>query len=160
MMEPVRIPPFESLYLQHRDELYGFLVRRIGPERAEDAFQETFLRALRGYPKLQHGRHLRAWLYTIAARVATDEHRRRAAPAPVVPEAATDSRPRYAELEHLADQLPTTERAAVVLRYGYDLSYADIGAALGSSEQAAQQAASAGIRRLRKRRTGIHDDFA
>ena len=160
MMQPVRIPPFESLYLEHRDELYAFLVRRLGRDRAEDAFQETFLRALRGYGKLQHGRHLRAWLYTIAARVAMDEHRRRPAPAPVAPAAVTDSRPRYAELEHLADQLPTAERAAVVLRYGYDLSYADIGAALGSSEQAARQAASAGVRRLRKRRIEIHDDFA
>jgi RNA polymerase sigma factor (sigma-70 family) len=159
MMNPVRIPPFESLYVEHSNELYAFLVRRLGPERAEDAFQETFLRALRGYPKLQHGRHLRAWLYTIAARVAVDEQRRRGRPAPIAAEAVDDSRPRYAELEHLADELPAKERAAVVLRYGYDLPYADIGAALGSSEQAARQAASAGVRRLRKRRIEIHDDF-
>lgn len=154
-MSAVRIPPFEALYLEHRDELYGFLVRRVGRERAEDAFQETFLRALRGYPKLRHGSHLRAWLYTIAARVAADEHRRRPPPTPAPAEAAPDSRPDYAELEHLAGELPATERAAVVLRYGYDLSYADIGAALGSSEQAARQAASAGVRRLRKRRIEI-----
>ena len=51
----------------------------------------------------------------------------------------------------LADGLPRKERAAVVLRYGYDLSYAAIGAALGSSEDAARQAASAGVRRLRRR---------
>ena len=38
-----------------------------------------------------------------------------------------------------------------MLRYGYDLSYAAIGAALGSSEDAARQAASAGVRRLRRR---------
>ena len=48
-------------------------------------------------------------------------------------------------------QLPPTERAAVVLRYGYDLDYADIGAALGSNATAARQAASAGIRRLRQK---------
>ena len=35
-------------------------------------------------------------------------------------------------------------------RYGYDLGYDEIGAALGSSEAAARQAASAGVRRLRK----------
>ena len=51
---------------------------------------------------------------------------------------------------HLAERLPPTERAAVVLRYGYDLAYADIAEALGSSELAARQAASSGIRRLRK----------
>ena len=36
-------------------------------------------------------------------------------------ELAGSRRPAYAELEHLADELPPTERAAVVLRYGYDL---------------------------------------
>ena len=62
-----------------------------------------------------------------------------------------DGRPAFAQLEHLADQLPPTERAAVVLRYGYDLDYSDIGAALGSNATAARQAASAGIRRLRQK---------
>jgi DNA-directed RNA polymerase specialized sigma24 family protein len=38
-----------------------------------------------------------------------------------------------------------------VLRYGYDLDYKDIAAALGSTETAARQAASAGVRRLRKK---------
>jgi DNA-directed RNA polymerase specialized sigma24 family protein len=40
-----------------------------------------------------------------------------------------------------------------VVRYGYDLDYAAISAALGSSEQAARAAASSGVRRLRKERT-------
>ena len=53
----------------------------------------------------------------------------------------------------MAGDLPATERAAVVLRYGYDLPYADIAAALGSTEAAARQAASAGVRRLRRRIT-------
>jgi RNA polymerase sigma factor (sigma-70 family) len=151
MMVAVSLPPFELLYREHRDEVFGFLVRRLGRERAEDAFQETFLRALRGYPRLEHGRYLRAWLYTIAARVAADEGRRRRSVTAEREAAASDSRPAYAELEHLADELPPTERAAVVLRYGYDLSYADIGAALGSGEDAARQAASSGVRRLRRK---------
>jgi RNA polymerase sigma-70 factor (ECF subfamily) len=156
MMNAVAIPAFESLYLEHRDELFRFLVRRLGRERAEDAFQETFLRALRGYGRLRHAEHLRAWLYTIAARVAVDAYRRSTDVSPAAEEdAVVDSRPRYAQLEHLAGGLPATERAAVVLRYGYDLSYADIGAALGSNEQAARAAASAGVRRLRKRRIEI-----
>ena len=56
----------------------------------------------------------------------------------------------YRELEHLTGELPPTERAAVVLRYGYDLPYAEIGAALGSSGDAARAAASSGVRRLRR----------
>jgi DNA-directed RNA polymerase specialized sigma24 family protein len=59
-------------------------------------------------------------------------------------------RPAFEELADLADGLPPKEKAAVVLRYGYDLDYAQIGAALGSTEAAARQAASAGVRRLRR----------
>jgi RNA polymerase sigma factor (sigma-70 family) len=151
MMEAMAVPPpFESFYVEHRDGVFGFLVRRLGRDRAEDAFQETFLRALRSYGSLTHASNLRAWVFTIAARVAVDEHRRRR---PVVANGEPtfeERRPAYAELEHLADGLPPKERAAVVLRYGYDLEYADIAFALGSSEEAARQAASSGVRRLRR----------
>jgi RNA polymerase sigma factor (sigma-70 family) len=147
----VSLPPFERFYDEHRDEIFGFLVRRLGRDRAEDAFQETFLRALRAYPKLRHGERLRAWVYTIAGRIAIDEHRRPRADAGLPELETLDGRPAFAELEHLADELPPTERAAVVLRYGYDLDYAEIGDALGSNATAARQAASAGIRRLRRK---------
>jgi len=147
------VPPFERFYEAHREEIFAFLVRRLGRNRAEDAFQETFLRALRSYGRLNHGRALRAWVYTIAGRVSIDELRR-TRPYTAPPdwlEAVDEGRPPYAEIEHLTSRLPPTERAAVVLRYGYDLDYTDIGAALGSSPEAARQAASAGVRRLRRK---------
>jgi RNA polymerase sigma factor (sigma-70 family) len=145
------IPPFETFYEAHRDEVFRFLSRRLGRQSAEDAFQETFLRALRAYPRLEHGEHLRAWVFTIASRLVVDEARR-ARPAAELPElAAEDDRlPAFEDLAPLTDELPPKERAAVVLRYGYDLDYDEIGAALGSTEAAARQAASAGVRRLRK----------
>ena len=146
------VPPFERFYEQHRDEVFDFLVRRLGRDRAEDAFQETFLRALRAYGRLEHGRHLRAWAFTIADRVSLDELRRRrpyTAP-PDWEEPDVDERPAYAELDHMTRGLPPKERAAVVLRYGYDLAYDDIARAIGSSSDAARQAASSGVRRLRK----------
>ena len=144
------IPPFERFYLEQRDVVLGFLRRRLGREAADDAFQETFLRALRGYPRLEHGEHLRAWVLTIAARLVIDSGRRARPATAELPELPVeDGRPAYAELEHLADALPPTERAAVVLRYGYDLAYDDIATALGSTPEAARQAASSGIRRLR-----------
>jgi len=68
-------------------------------------------------------------------------------------EGATDAPAPHEELAEITDALPPKERAAVVLRYGYDLPYADIATALGSSEEAARQAASSGVRRLRERRT-------
>jgi RNA polymerase sigma factor (sigma-70 family) len=146
------VPPFERFYEEHRGVVFAVLARRLGRPAAEDAFQETFLRALRAYPRLEHGNHLRAWVLTIAGRVAIDVLRRKEPPQ-LYEEAQTDERPAYAQLEHLADGLPPTERAAVVLRYGYDLDYADIAAALGSTPDAARQAASSGVRRLRRKET-------
>ena len=158
MMEAVArepIPPFERFYLEHRDAVLGYLRRLLGA-RAEDAWQETFLRALRAYPRLEHGRHLRAWVFTIATNVAMDDLRPRGGDRAAKTlngdgyAAAELERDAFRELEHLTGDLPPTERAAVVLRYGYDLPYADIGAALGSSEEAARAAASSGVRRLRR----------
>ena len=151
MMQAVAIPPFERFYEANRDAVYGRLVRRLGRQRAEDAFQETFLRALRAYAALEHGEHLRTWVLTIADRIAIDIHRR-SRPTEELPDLPVDdARPAYAQLAPLAGSLPPKERAAVVLRYGYDMTYAEIGAALGSSEEAARQAASSGVRRLRGR---------
>ena len=148
------IPPFETFYAEHADEVFGLLRRRLGRDRAEDAFQETFLRALRAYDRLRHGEHLRAWVLTIAARVAIDTHRRAGEPTEELPELPdADGRPAYEELAFLTDTLPPKERAAVVLRYGYDLDYEQIAAALDSSPDAARQAASSGVRRLRRRIT-------
>jgi RNA polymerase sigma factor (sigma-70 family) len=151
MMEAVMIPPFERFYAEHRDEVFGLLVRRLGRQRAEDAFQETFLRALRAYPALRNGDYLRAWVLTIARNIAVDTHRRNRPPVELEEPLELPRRPAYAEVAHITDGLPPTERAAVVLRYAYDLPYPAIAAALGSSEEAARQAASSGVRRLRRK---------
>jgi RNA polymerase sigma factor (sigma-70 family) len=152
MMEAVvTIPPFEHFYEQHRGVVFGLLAKKLGRQHAEDAFQETFLRALRAYPRLDHAENLRAWILTIASRVAIDAHRRLIPTADIPDLESVDQRPGYEELKDLTDGLPPKERAAVVLRYGYDLTYEQIGAALGSSTEAARQAASSGVRRLRKK---------
>lgn len=150
MMHAVAIPPFEHFYEQHRAEVLRLLRRRLGADRAEDAFQETFLRALKAYRRLEHAEHLRAWVLTIAQNVALDALRRSKPSAELVDTGVEDSRPAYENLADLTDGLPPKERAAVVLRYGYDLSYDQIASALGSSPDAARQAASTGVRRLRR----------
>ena len=151
MMEAVAIPPFERFYEEHRSDVLRLLRRRLGADRAEDAFQETFLRALRAYARLDHGEHLRAWVLTIAHNVALDTLRRTRPTEELVETSSTDARPAYAELAELTDGLGPKERAAVVLRYGYDLTYEQIASALGSSPDAARQAASTGVRRIRRR---------
>ncbi len=153
-MALVTLPPFERFYADHREAVFGRVSRLLRRSDAEDAYQETFLRALRAYPTLRHAERLDAWVLTIATRVAIDVLRRRSSDGelPDLPAPET-ARPAFAQIEHLTAELPPKERAAVVLRYGYDLDYADIGAALGSSEEAARQAASSGVRRLRGRRS-------
>jgi RNA polymerase sigma factor (sigma-70 family) len=153
MMQAVAVPPFEVFYDEHGTEVFRFLRRRLGADRAEDAFQETFLRALRAYGRLEHGEHLRAWVLTIAQNVAVDTLRRSRPTAELEDTGIDDAPPAYDELADLTDGLGPKERAAVVLRYGYDLSYDQIASALGSTPAAARQATSTGVRRIRRRIT-------
>jgi RNA polymerase sigma factor (sigma-70 family) len=144
-------PPFERFYEEHKDLVFRLLVRRLGRQRAEDAFQETFFRALRAYPRLRNADNLRAWVLKIAERIAIDNSRTLWEGVELPDLETVDERPTHAELLEMTHDLPRKERAAVVLRYGFDLSYAQIGAALGSSPEAARQAASSGVRRLRRK---------
>lgn len=153
MMEAVAIPPFERFYLEHREAVLAFLRRRLPHHAAEDAFQETFLRALRAYDRLVHAENLRGWAITIAGRVAIDAYPKLPAGDEIPDLESVDAPPAYEELQALTADLPPKERVAVVLRYGYDLDYPAIGDALGSSAEAARQAASSGVRRLRKKET-------
>jgi len=152
MMEVVRVPPFEQFYEEQRGPVLAQLRRMLGRDAADDAFQETFLRALRAYPTLEHGRHLRAWALQIAHNVAVDALRRTRLTSADVPDLESVDEPLpFEELRRLTAELPQKERAAVFLRYGYDLSYEQIGSALGQSPEAARQAASSGVRRLRRK---------
>src|SRR6476646_3962147 len=151
---PVNLPPFQQLLDGHSGEVYRFLAASVGPVDAEDAFQETFLSALRAYPSLRHASNLRAWLFQIAHRKALDVHRARARnPVPVehLPEqvAAADSAGEPA-LWRAVRRLPDKQRTAVFLRFAADLDYAQIGVALSCSEPAARQNVRAGLATIRK----------
>jgi RNA polymerase sigma factor (sigma-70 family) len=152
----VHLPPFQRLVDDHAAELHRFLVACVGYPDAEDCLQETFLSALRAYPRLEHADNLRAWLYLIAQRKATDAIRRRQRH-PVrdldgVPEARLSAPAASLPDEGLwgaVRQLPGKQRAAVVHRFVFDLAYRDVAARMGVSEEAARQNVSAGLRRLR-----------
>src|SRR5687767_3894892 len=69
------LPPFQAFMDGHRDEVWRFLCAVAGSQEADDCFQETFLSALRAYPKLTDASNLKGWIMTIAFRKAMDVHR-------------------------------------------------------------------------------------
>jgi RNA polymerase sigma factor (sigma-70 family) len=147
------LPPFQALIDEHAGEVMAVLRGAVGRTDADDCFQETFLSALRAYPKLSDGGNLRGWLITIAHRKAIDHHRARGRqPIPVaeVVEAAVEDPEPGDGIWALVGALPPKQRAAVTLRYASDLPHAEIAAALGCSPEAARRSLHEGIKRLRK----------
>jgi RNA polymerase sigma factor (sigma-70 family) len=150
-------PPFQRFLDVHQDVVWRFLVAAVGPVEAEDCFQETFIAALRAYPRLRAGSNLRGWVLTIAHRKALDAHRAHARrPQPMAELAAVDGR--EAADAQFADEalwdavhaLPPRQRSAVVLRYVADLPHRDIASAIGCSEEAARRSLHEGLTKLRK----------
>jgi RNA polymerase sigma factor (sigma-70 family) len=150
-------PPFQTFLDHHRDAVYRFLVFSVGPDVADDCLQETFIAALRAYPRLEDGSNLRAWVLTIAHRKAIDAHRgrgRRPVPAADLPErpAPAVSLPDPG-LWKAVGKLPPKQRAAIVLRFVSDLPFREVGRILDTSEAAARQNVREGLARLREEYT-------
>jgi RNA polymerase sigma factor (sigma-70 family) len=139
---------------EHREPVLSFLRAMVGPDDADDCFQETFIAALRAYPRMD-GRYPRAWVMTIARRKAIDHHRaraRRPEPRGELPDVPSDDHAGDRDLEIWSSvaELSPAQRAAVALRYAADLPYREVAAALEISEEAARRRVADGLKQLRK----------
>jgi RNA polymerase sigma factor (sigma-70 family) len=157
----VTLPPFQRVLDEHRDDVHRFLMATAGPNEADDAFQETFIAALRAYPRLRPDSNVRGWLLTIAHRKAIDAHRARGRRAVPVAEldrggaedAALQSAGEEPVLWARVRALPEKQRAAVVCRFIVDLSHAEAAEVIGCSEAAARRSLHEALTKLRKDET-------
>jgi RNA polymerase sigma factor (sigma-70 family) len=149
----VNATPFERFLDGHTELVMRYLAVAVGPADAEDVFQETFLAALRAWPRVVDDGRLERWILRIASRKALDHHRRRQArPTPVedVPDrAVTDDVSDHTVWDAVAT-LPEAQREAVLHRYALDRTYAQIAEALGGTPEGARANVYQGMKRLRE----------
>jgi RNA polymerase sigma-70 factor (ECF subfamily) len=160
---------FEQLYALLGPKLHGFFMRSFNDEAvAEDLLQTTLLKLHRARGDFRDGRPLRPWVFSIAARVRLDELRKRRHPTeeldeerladaeegPDLPESAgpqaLESADRASQVRTALAALPESQRVIIHLHRFEGLSFAEIAAALKTSEGAVKLRAFRGYERLRK----------
>jgi RNA polymerase sigma factor (sigma-70 family) len=150
------LPPFQMLLDEYASDVHRFLVASVGFDAAEDCYQETWISALRGYPRLRDASNLRGWLLTIAHRKAIDHGRlrqRAGRPAAELPDLPGDTEAPgllAGSIWPTVAQLPAKQRQAVALRYALDADYATVASTMGITEEAARRNVHEGLKRLRK----------
>ena len=136
---------FTELVEAYQKPVYNLCYRMLGTaEDAEDASQETFLRAYRSMKRYDNSRPFSTWLLSIAAHYCIDQIRRRRLsivsieelPVPDVPdtspglESTVSRNEERRRIRKLLDTLAPIDRAAVIMYYWYDFSYDEICQAL------------------------------
>jgi RNA polymerase sigma-70 factor, ECF subfamily len=162
---------FEELVRTFQDRLYGFALRLTNsPQDAEEATQDTFVRAYRALQRYPSDRvrslRLKAWLYQIELNVVRNQVRR---PAPKQveidgtvgdtlvattadeqPESAMAAAELRTELTEVLKTLPERYKAAVVLRHVQGLSYSEAADVLGQPVGTTKSDVHRGLRLIRE----------
>jgi RNA polymerase sigma-70 factor (ECF subfamily) len=143
---------FTRLVEAYQIPVYNLAYRMLGDaSEAEDAAQETFLRAYTRLTTYQTDKKFSSWLLAIASHHCIDRLRRRrftwlsldelpfleqAASEHNQPEEAAIRQEEQDEVRKMLDHLSPQYRAAVILRYWYELSYREIAEVMGTTESA------------------------
>jgi RNA polymerase sigma-70 factor (ECF subfamily) len=144
---------FAELVELYQRPVFNLTYRMLNNAReAEDAAQEAFLRAYQHLDRYDPSRSFKTWLLSIASNYCIDRIRKRRLtwlsldeplpPHPALnsgeaaPEEAAIQDERAAMVQQMLHHLAPDYRAAVVLRYWYDMSYAEIAESLETTESA------------------------
>jgi RNA polymerase sigma-70 factor (ECF subfamily) len=128
---------FNSLVRRYETTLHGFLVRRVGPQCADDVLQETFIACWTALPKYEGRARFKAWLFGIAAHKCADHFRsgghQQQAELPL--ELADEKNAYHAVdlrelVQDLLVRLPDAQREVIELYYYAELTLPEIAAAL------------------------------
>ena len=167
---------FARMVERYERPVFNLCYRMLGdPAEAEDAAQETFLRAYEGLNRYDLDRPFATWLLSIGAHYCIDQLRRRrfqlvSLESILLRRASRESQPetlydRKAEKDSLQQELGalgSRERAAIILRYWYDLPYEEIAMALGITVSAVRSRLHRARRELAdgRKRSGrlIHEE--
>ena len=174
---------FGRLVMAYQTPVYNLAYRMLGDAgEAEEAAQETFLRAYTHLRSYDPQRPFRSWLLSIGSHYCIDRLRRRritwlsfedeiAAPDgstefPEVrltsnspnPEAAVARREQAEQIQQLLATLSPTDRAAITLRYWYDCSYEEIAEALNLTVSAVKSRLHRARRALAEEMEGVSDN--
>jgi RNA polymerase sigma-70 factor (ECF subfamily) len=142
---------FTNIVEAYQKPVYNLCYRMLNnAEDAEDAAQETFLRAYRSLKQYDHNRQFSTWLLSIAAHYCIDQIRKNRMniisledqPDQEIPdklpgpESILSKREEQGRMRLLLEKLNSTDRAAVIMYYWYDCSYEEIAQSLSLSESA------------------------
>ncbi|MDX1933975.1 MAG: sigma-70 family RNA polymerase sigma factor [Capsulimonadales bacterium] len=132
---------FDRLIQAHQERLRAFLMRRVGPDAAEDVLQETLLAAWQAIPRLDLRVRFKTWLFSIAVRKVADHHRVQGRlqrqevafdtarlPSPID---ALDAAERRVMVRRLLDGLNDDQRQILEMYYFAELTLPEIATILG-----------------------------
>jgi RNA polymerase sigma factor (sigma-70 family) len=155
---------FATIFGRFQQDLYRYCVAILGdPQSAEDALQNTMLKALVALPGERREIDLKPWLYRIAHNESIELRRRERFSVPLDEESApvggtleqsAGARQQLRDLLADIDQLPERQRGALVMRELAGFDFEQIGSALDTSPRAARQVLYEARRSLHEMKNG------
>jgi len=154
---------FHDLYARHRGSLYRFFLRQVPRDTADDLYQETWLKVVRGAASYSASAPFAAYLYRIAHNVLVDHYRRAArgdlggtddlpdiADPDDPPETELDRATLKARLSAAIAALPPPQREAFLLHEETELTLDEIAAVVGTNRETIKSRLRYAVIKLRR----------